>query len=63
MLQSKFVAGAADDPRSRAILADMERDSDLVLGAFPHVHDEGLGAENRVGGHAFSDGAHEGLSA
>src|SRR5688572_18916702 len=50
VLEAKAVGGSADHPSARAVLADMEGDPDLVVGASADVHDEPAGGELAVGG-------------
>ena len=47
--------GTGDDPRARAVFADVERDLDLVFAAGAHLHDEGLAGEGGVGGAGACD--------
>ena len=57
MLEPQARCRAADHPGSRAVIADVERDTDRVGAAFAHMHDQALPGEALIGRNWRADDA------
>jgi hypothetical protein len=63
VMQGEAVAFAVDHPDAGTVVADMQRDADLVLRAGAHMHDDALRAPGIVLQIIADDLAFEGLAA